>query len=86
MCPSTLPSRRLAIIAQYSVLVQLVRLLDRISDRRSRLAPSRETARLLRRTFPQGVLVMFARLLHRVGELLTVLEELTLKMRSLNPA
>jgi hypothetical protein len=29
---------------------------------------------------------MFARLLHRVGELLTVLEELTLKMRSLNPA
>ena len=72
-------------IAQDSVLVQLVRLIDR-------LPTPPQSARPLRRgrprVYPDGLflkalVIMIVRRLHKVGELLAVLEETTPEMRSL---
>jgi hypothetical protein len=71
-------------IAQGSVLVQLVGLIDRLP------APSTPTARRRGRPtvypealFLKALVIMIVRRLHRVGELLAVLEEPTEEMRSL---
>ena len=69
-------------ITQDSVLVQLIRLIDRIptpppSSRRSRGRPVVYSERLFLKT----LVVMIVRRLHRVGEVLSVLEEPTPQMR-----
>lgn len=69
-------------ITQESVLVQLIRLIDRIPTpqpppRRPRGRPVFYSERL----FMKALLIMIVRRLHRVGELLAVLEEDTPEMR-----
>ncbi len=69
-------------ITQDSVLVQLIRLVDRIPTpqpppRRSRGRPVFYSERL----FLKALVVMIVRRLHKVGELLAVLEEDTPEMR-----
>jgi hypothetical protein len=73
-------------IAQETVLVQLVRLVDRVP------APSAATTTTPRRGRPlvysdglflKALVIMIVRRLHKVGELLAVLEEPTPEMRSL---
>jgi hypothetical protein len=71
-------------IAQDTVLVQLVRLVDRVPapsppKRRPRGRPIVYPDRL----FLKALLIMLVRRLHIVGELLAVLEEPTPEMRSL---
>lgn len=69
-------------IAQETVLAQLIRLVDRVPTppppkRRSRGRPILYSDRL----FLKALLIMIVRRLHKVGELLTVLEEPTPEMR-----
>jgi Transposase DDE domain len=70
-------------IAQDTLLVQLIRLIDRIPTppaptRRSRGRPIVYSDRL----FLKALLIMIVRRLHKVGELLAVLEEPTPQMRT----
>jgi hypothetical protein len=72
-------------IAQDSVLVQLMRLIDRLP---TPLRPARPPRRGRPRVYPDGLflkalVIMIVRRLHKVGELLAVLEEPTPEMRSL---
>jgi hypothetical protein len=71
-------------IAQDSVLVQLVRLIDSIPAP-SRSAPARRGRPRLYpdALFLKALVIMIVRRLHKVGELLSVLEESTPEMRSL---
>jgi hypothetical protein len=67
-------------ITQESVLVQLIRLIDRIPTpppRRHRGRPKFYPEKL----FLKAVVIMIVRRLHRVGELLAVLDEPTSEMR-----
>jgi Transposase DDE domain len=72
-------------IAQDSVLVQLVRLIDRLPAPSPSLRPQpRGRPRLYSDTlFLKALVIMIVRRLHKVGELLAVLEEPTQEMRSL---
>jgi hypothetical protein len=72
-------------IAQDSVLVQLVRLIDRLPAPSPPLRPRRRgRPRLYSDTlFLKALVIMIVRRLHKVGELLAVLEEPTAEMRSL---
>lgn len=72
-------------IAQDSVLVQLVGLIDRLPAPEPSTAPRRRgRPRLYSDTlFLKALVIMIVRRLHRVGELLAVLEEPTEEMRSL---
>ncbi len=72
-------------IAQDSVLVQLVRLIDRLPAPSHPLRPRpRGRPRLYSDTlFLKALTIMIIRRLHKVGELLAVLQEPTQEMRSL---
>jgi Transposase DDE domain len=72
-------------IAQHSVLVQLVLLIDRLP---APTCPARPRRRGRPRLYPdtlflKALTIMIVRRLHKVGELLAVLEEPTPEMRSL---
>jgi hypothetical protein len=69
-------------IAQDTVLVQLIRLIDRIPTPPppSRRSPGRPIV-YSNRLFLKALLIMIVRRLHKVGELLAVLEEPTPQMR-----
>jgi hypothetical protein len=69
-------------ITQDSVLVQLIRLVDRIPT--PPLPPRRPRGRPVfysERLFLKALVIMIVRRLHKVGELLAVLEEDTPEMR-----
>ena len=71
-------------ISQDSILVQLVRLVDRLPTPPPSATPRRGRPRV----YPDGLfikalVIMIVRRLHKVGELLAVLEEPTPEMRSL---
>ena len=72
-------------ISQDPLLVQLVRLIDRLPAPSTPLRPrSRGRPRLYPDTlFLKALVIMIVRRLHKVGELLAVLEEPTQEMRSL---
>src|ERR687889_1562677 len=72
-------------IAQDSVLVQLVRLIDRLPVPPYPARPRRQgRPRVYSDTlFLKALVIMIVRRLHKVGELLAVLEEPTAEMRSL---
>ncbi len=72
-------------IAQDSVLVQLVRLIDRLPAPSHPVRPRpRGRPRLYSDTlFLKALTIMIIRRLHKVGELLAVLQEPTQEMRSL---
>src|SRR5215211_3245488 len=72
-------------ISQDSVLVQLVRLIDRLPAPSTPVRPRpRGRPRLYSDTlFLKALVIMIVRRLHKVGELLAVLEEPTPEMRSL---
>jgi hypothetical protein len=72
-------------IAQHSVLVQLVGLLDRLPAPAPSTAPRRRGRPHLYSDalFTKALVIMIVRRLHKVGELLAVLEEPTREMRSL---
>ncbi len=71
-------------IAQDTVLVQLVRLLDRVPAPPRPAPPRRGRPRVYSDAlFIKALVIMIVRRLHRPGELLAVLEEPTTEMRSL---
>jgi hypothetical protein len=71
-------------IAQDSVLVQLVRLIDRLPAPPRPARPQRGRPHLYSDAlFLKALVIMIIRRLHKVGELLAVLEEPTPEMRSL---
>jgi hypothetical protein len=71
-------------IAQDSVLVQLVRLIDRLPAPPRPARPQRGRPHLYSDAlFLKALVIMIIRRLHKVGELLAVLEEPTPQMRSL---
>jgi hypothetical protein len=72
-------------IAHHSVLVQLVRLVDRLPAPSPSMSPARRGRPIVYSDtlFLKALVVMIVRRLHKVGELLAVLEEPTPEMRSL---
>jgi hypothetical protein len=72
-------------IAHHSVLVQLVRLVDRLPAASPSMSPARRGRPIVysETLFLKALVVMIVRRLHKVGELLAVLEEPTPEMRSL---
>ena len=72
-------------IAHHSVLVQLVRLVDRLPTASPSMSPARRGRPIVYSDtlFLKALVVMIVRRLHKVGELLAVLEEPTPEMRSL---
>ena len=72
-------------IAHHSVLVQLVRLVDRLPAPSPSMSPPRRGRPIVYSDtlFLKALVVMIVRRLHKVGELLEVLEEPTPEMRSL---
>ena len=72
-------------IAHHSVLVQLVRLVDRLPAASPSMSPARRGRPIVYSDtlFLKALVVMIVRRLHKVGELLAVLEEPTPEMRSL---
>src|ERR687890_1820520 len=72
-------------IAYHSVLVQLVRLVDRLPAASPSMSPARRGRPIVYSDtlFLKALVVMIVRRLHKVGELLAVLEEPTAEMRSL---
>jgi hypothetical protein len=72
-------------IAQHSILVQLVGLVDRLPAPEPSTTPRRRGRPLLYSDslFLKALVIMTVRRLHKVGELLAVLEEPTEEMRSL---
>jgi hypothetical protein len=72
-------------IAHHSVLVQLVRLVDRLPAPSPSMSPARRGRPIVysETLFLKALVVMIVRRLHKVGELLAVLEEPTPEMRSL---
>jgi Transposase DDE domain len=72
-------------IAHHSVLVQLVGLVDRLPAPSPSMSPARRGRPIVYSDtlFLKALVVMIVRRLHKVGELLAVLEEPTPEMRSL---